>query len=108
MNEITPEADKSIFDKLEQMVADLAELTVKTTVTGTGVDDQNIETTINLFDGDTENKIHIEFINNPNLVPIHQFHVEQVSNAHKIFDGNVETLIKLGTFVTETLKKMKD
>lgn len=105
MNEINPESDKSIFNKLEKMVADIAELTVKTTVTGTNVNDQNIQTTINLFDGDTENEIHIEFIKDPDLVPIREFHAEQVLNAHKIFDGNVETLIKLGTFVTETLKK---
>ena len=73
---------------LRQMFINAVELKIKTTVTK-GQKEQ-IETTINLLEGDITSSIHEIFA--PDRESIAKFHQEQVNKAEEIIARNVATL----------------
>lgn len=86
-----------ISSVLKKAFLNAIELNIKTTVTET--DPKEMNTRINLLEGDIETTIHRDFAPDPEKVAA--FHQTQVNKAEQIIEKNVNTLKSLGQALSD-------
>lgn len=65
-----------------------------------------LHTRINLVDGEVENKIGSEFIDNEAYAELQKFHLEQVKEGREILLKNLESLQKMFVVMTNTMSQL--
>ncbi len=92
-----------IWSTLKQAMANLLSLKITTQVTGDG-EPEELVTIIDLFGADRCNKIHRDFIKDPELAVLREFHAEQVRLAEEDIQEKVEFLMNLGRAITRVVR----
>ncbi len=85
---------------LREMFINAVELKINTSVCQQD-DPEQIETTINLLEGDIKTTIHPNFISN--MKDVKSFHQEQVNKAEQIVEKNISTLRSMTEAVLDLL-----
>lgn len=92
----------SIVDNLKKMATELMKLRISTIVNEAD-SQKKLETTINLLDGDISNSMDGAFLRDEQLVPIRDFHAQQIEKGQAVIKGNVDILISLSDKFKEIL-----
>ena len=104
----------AIFDALTLAMSEAVELKITTWVAADNLENNRDEsqpgyrlhTRINLINGEVENEIGSEFINNPDYAQLQQLHLEQVQQGRETLIKNIESLQAMFTIFNDTLPKM--
>ncbi len=67
-----------------------------------------IATEISLIDGDANNFVPDEFLNNPEGASIRDFHDRQVQRAQEISNRNIELMMRVATALSDRLSALVD
>ena len=70
-------------------------MTLKITTTVVSEVPKEIETTIDLVQGDISNSLNEAFLKDTDLQPIQEFHAGQIEKGQAIVKGNVEIIVEL-------------
>ena len=95
---------EGIWAVLKQAFANLISLEIITEVTG-GPEDEKLMTRIDLFQADRTNQMHKNFLKDPEMAPLRDFHAEQVKLAEKDIQGKLDLLERMGSAIIGTMKK---
>ena len=106
----------AIFDALTLAMSEAVELKITTWVAASDLDNNNDEsqpgyrlhTRMNLVNGEVENEIGSEFINNPDYARLQQLHLEQVQQGRETLIKNIESLQAMFTIFNDTLPEMPE
>lgn len=82
-------------------------LEIITEITG-GAESEKLETRIDLFQADRANHIHRNFLKDPDLAPMRDFHAEQVKLAEQDIKGKLELLSSVGGAIINAMTQGKD
>ncbi|MGF1540264.1 MAG: hypothetical protein ACFCU5_07400 [Pleurocapsa sp.] len=106
----------AIFEALTLAMSEAVELKITTWVATSGIENNpngdesqpgyRLHTRINLVNGEVENEIGSEFINNPNYAQLQQLHLEQVQQGRETLIRNIESLQAMFTIFNDTLPDM--
>ncbi len=104
----------AIFDALTLAMSEAVELKITTWVASSDLDNSTDEsqpgyrlhTRINLVNGEVENEIGSEFINNPDYAQLQQLHLEQVQQGRETLIKNIESLQAMFTIFNDTFSEM--
>ena len=104
----------AIFDALTLAMSEAVELKITTWVASSDLEDgaeesqpgYRLHTKINLVNGEVENEIGSEFINNPNYAQLQQLHLEQVQQGRETLIKNIESLQAMFTIFNDTFPEM--
>ena len=88
---------------IKQAVANLIKLEIRTTVTG-GPQSEELYTRIDLFQADRANEIHKNFLKDPDLAPLREFHAEQVKLAEADIQKKIDFLESIGNAIIRIIK----
>lgn len=90
------------FDALTLAMSEAVELKITTWVTSEDIDSSGsidksqpgnrLRTRINLIDGEIDNEIGSEFIDNPGYAELQKLHIEQVQQSRETMIRNLESL----------------
>ena len=103
-----------IFEALTLAMSEAVELKITTWVAAADLEKRTDEsqpgyrlhTRINLVNGEVENEIGSEFVNNPNYAQLQQLHLEQVQQGRETLIKNIESLQAMFTIFNETFPEM--
>ena len=98
----TPE---KVWEVIKKAIPEIICLKITTEVTG-GEEDRRIYTTIDLLQADRINKIHENFLKDPDLAPLRDFHAEQVKLAEQDIQKKLEFLEALARTLVGVIKKV--
>ena len=98
---------ESVWSVLKQAMANLMSLEIITEITG-GAESEKLETRIDLFQADRANHIHRNFLKDPDLAPMRDFHAEQVKLAEQDIKGKLELLSSVGGAIINAMTQGKD
>lgn len=98
-------AEKTIEEKIADAVEKLITLTITTTVGPDGAGPQ-MQTTIDLVQGDIKNRIDRDFVTG-DLKELRSFHESQVLKGQQIIKDNIEALKALWGFVKDRAAEKK-
>lgn len=98
------------FDALTLAMSESVELQITTWITSEEIDDSSaqsqpgnrLRTRINLIDGEIDNEIGSEFINNPGYADLQKLHLEQVQQSRETMIRNLESLQAMFTIFNNT------
>jgi hypothetical protein len=106
----------AIFEALTLAMSEAVELKITTWVATSDLENNpnvdesqpgyRLHTRINLVNGEVENEIGSEFINNPNYAQLQQLHLEQVQQGRETLIRNIESLQAMFTIFNDTLPDM--
>lgn len=88
--------EKDIWTIVKQAMANMITLEIITAVTG-GPEDEKLVTCIDLFQADRSNKLHKNFLKDPDLAPLRDFHSEQVKLAEQDIQRKLDFLQRLAS-----------
>ncbi|PZU99876.1 MAG: hypothetical protein DCE90_00865 [Pseudanabaena sp.] len=98
---------RNFGDALVEVFADLVHLEIVTWVAEAGDASHKagnrLKTTINLIDGDIENEVGANFLNDPTYAELRGFHETQVQKGAETIANNLQTLVNIGQKVTDLL-----
>lgn len=103
-----------IFEALTLAMSEAVELKITTWVATADLENRpdrsqpgyRLHTRINLVNGEVENEIGSEFVNNPNYAQLQQLHLEQVQQGRETLIKNIESLQAMFTIFNETFPEM--
>ena len=98
----TPE---KVWAVIKKAIPEIICLKITTEVTG-GAEDRRIYTMIDLLQADRKNKIHRDFLKDPDLAPLRDFHAEQVKLAEQDIQKKLEFLEALARTLVGVIKKV--
>jgi len=98
----TPE---KVWEVIKKAIPEIICLKITTEVTG-GEEDRRIYTVIDLLQADRINKIHENFLKDPDLAPLRDFHAEQVKLAEQDIQKKLEFLEALARTLVGVIKKV--
>jgi len=100
----TPE---KVWAVIKKAIPEIICLKITTEVTG-GAEDRRIYTMIDLLQADRKNKIHRDFLKDPDLAPLRDFHAEQVKLAEQDIQKKLEFLEALARTLVGVIKKVSE
>ncbi|HUV80454.1 MAG TPA: hypothetical protein VMW40_06510 [Candidatus Bathyarchaeia archaeon] len=98
----TPE---KVWEVIKKAIPEIICLKITTEVTG-GEEGKEIYTMIDLLQADRKNKIHRDFLKDPDLAPLRDFHAEQVKLAEQDIQKKLEFLEALARTLVGIIKKV--
>lgn len=98
----TPE---KVWEVIKKAIPEIIHLKITTEVTG-GEEGKEIYTVIDLLQADRKNKIHRDFLKDPDLAPLRDFHAEQVKLAEQDIQKKLEFLEALARTLVGVIKKV--
>ncbi|MEA2076258.1 MAG: hypothetical protein U9O85_11160 [Euryarchaeota archaeon] len=98
--------ETEVWTVIKKAIPEIICLKIITEVTG-GAEDRRIYTAIDLFQADRINKIHENFLKDPDLAPLRDFHAEQVKSAEQDIHKKLEFLEYLARVLIKAIKKAK-
>ena len=104
----------AIFDALTLAISEAVELKITTWVSSSDLEARTEESQpgyrlhsrINLVNGEVENEIGSELINNPNYDQLQQLHLEQVQRGRETLIQNIKSLQAMVTIFNDTFPEM--
>ncbi len=99
--------EQGIWAVLKEALANLISLEIKTEVIG-GPEDEKLTTRIDLFQADRTNQIHKNFLKDPEMAPLRDFHAEQVKLAEQDLQGKLDLLERMGSAIIGAMKKGRE
>ena len=101
------------FEALSVAMSESVELKITTWVASSDLDSQTDEsqpgyrlhTRINLIDGEVEQEIGREFVNNPAYAQLQKLHLEQVQQGRETVIKNLESLQKMFAILNNTFSE---
>lgn len=97
----TPE---KVWEVIKKAIPEIICLKITTEVTG-GEEGKEIYTMIDLLQADRKNKIHRDFLKDPDLAPLRDFHAEQVKLAEQDIQKKLDFLEALARTLVGVIKK---
>lgn len=98
---------KNFGDALVEVFSDLVHLEIVTWVAEEGDSSHRagnrLKTTINLLDGDIENELGANFLQDSTYSELRGFHETQVQKGAETIANNLQTLVNIGQKVTDLL-----
>ena len=95
-----------IWAVVKQAIANLMTLKIVTEVTG-GPEDEKLETCIDLFQADRTNQLHKNFLKDPDLAPLRDFHADQVRLAEEDIQRKLDFLQRMASGIVGMLSGQK-
>ncbi|NQE05195.1 hypothetical protein C5S32_04930 [ANME-1 cluster archaeon GoMg1] len=95
-----------VWDVIKKAISALSCLEIRTEVIG-GAKDEVISTKIDLFQSDRTNQIHRNFLKDPDLAPLRDFHAEQVKLAEQDIQKKLEFLLEMAIALVSAINEAK-
>ena len=95
--------DEEVWGAIKEAISKIVCLEIKTEVTGSPGSEE-IHTKIDLLQADRTNEIHINFLKDPDLAPLRDFHAGQVKLAEEDIQKKLEFLENLGTTLCSVIE----
>ncbi len=99
-----------IWDEIRKYIASVVELNITTTVTNdpTTTGDRSLVTKIDLIQADRTNLIDYSFLKDQAMIPLREFHKQQVELGEKDVQKKIDFLVNLATKLIEIIKNKND
>jgi hypothetical protein len=95
---------KKVWEVIKKAIKEIICLEITTEVTG-GEEGKEIYTMIDLLQADRKNKIHRDFLKDPDLAPLRDFHAEQVKLAEQDIQKKLVFLQNLAEVLIHAIKE---
>ena len=96
---------EKVWEVIKKAIAESICLEITTKVSGRA-EDEKLYTKIDLLQADRTNEIHINFLKDPDLAPLRDFHAEQVKLAEQDIRNKLEFLENLARTLSGILGKL--
>jgi hypothetical protein len=95
-----------VWEVIKKAISELSCLEIRTEVI-CGVKDEVISTKIDLLQSDRTNQIHRNFLKDPDLAPLRDFHAEQVKLAEQDIQKKLEFLQVIAIALVSAINEAK-
>lgn len=96
---------KDVLQVIKEAILEIISLKITTEVTG-ATEDEKLYTQIDLLQADRTNEIHINFLKDPDLAPLRDFHAGQVKLAEQDIQKKLEFLENLGRTLSSVIEEI--
>ena len=98
---------EKVWEVIKKAISESICLEITTKVSG-GAGDEKLYTKIDLLQADRTNEIHINFLKDPDLAPLRDFHAEQVKLAEQDIQNKLEFLENLARTLSGMIGKAEE
>ena len=96
---------KDVLRVIKEAILELISLKITTKVIG-ATEDEKLYTQIDLLQADRTNEIHINFLKDPDLAQLRDFHAGQVKLAEEDIQKKLEFLETLGRTLSSVIEEL--
>ncbi len=96
---------KDVLQVIKEAILEIISLKITTKVIG-ATEDEKLYTQIDLLQADRTNEIHINFLKDPDLAQLREFHAGQVKLAEEDIQKKLEFLETLGRTLSSVIEEL--